>query len=269
MNASGSLLPRLGVSMLAAIAGLIAPIPALAESEPCHLASQHAGLSFPVERVEAIWNCRLHAIIENYTTANRVGPISTPLPEAVYLSLLNHPPMTAALINRLDLALYRAEQRGPGRYWGSDGEGTEGIVELVYQDRATRIYYLEGTHESRVLPPLSGKAVIFLRMHRLSEANGIEAMETTMVSYTRLDNRVLSGIASLLRPLIGGTVTRKLAKGVETVNQLSRIMRREPDRVMFEALDPPPFGDDEVVLLRQALATVHHPTAIDRLSAAP
>jgi len=111
--------------------------------------------------------------------------------------------------------------------------------------------------------------VFFLRMYRLSEASGLEDMETTMVSYARLDNRVLSGISSLLQPLIRGTVTRKLAKGVETVNQLSRMMRREPDRVMFEALDPPPFRDDEVVLLRQTLATVRHPTAIDRLSAAP
>ena len=68
---------------------------------------------------------------------------------------------------------------------------------------------------------ITGKAVVFLRMDPVKDADGIEAMDTTMVSYTKLDNRVLSGLVSLLRPLIGGTVTRKLGKGVETVNRLS------------------------------------------------
>jgi len=80
---------------------------------------------------------------------------------------------------------------------------------------------------------------------------------------------VLSGIASLLRPLIGGAVTRKLAKGTETVNRLSLLIRQEPERVMFEALDPPPFADDEVALLRQVLARVRLESAMVSMSAAP
>ena len=158
--------------------------------------------------------------------------------------MLDRPPLAAALINRLDLGLYKSEARGPGRFWGDDGEGTEGIVQLVYQNRTSRIYYLEGSHDSRLLPNITGKAVVFLRMDQVKDADGIEAMDSTMVSYTKLDNRLLSGVVSLLRPLIGGTVKRKLSKGVETVNRLSILMRQHPDRVLFEAMDPPAFPDE-------------------------
>ena len=255
-------LRRAGALTLIVVIGLSTTIhSSQARSETCSLPSQHAGVTFPVERVEAHWTCRLQAIVGNYTTAGMVGPIRTGLPESLYRNLLDRPPLAAALINRLDLGLYKSEARGPDRFWSHDGEGTEGIVQLVYQDRTSRIYYLEGSHDSRLLPHMTGKAVVFLRMNSVEDANGMEAMDSTMVSYTKLDNRILSGLVSLLRPLIGGTVTRKLGKGVETVNRLSHLMRQHPDRVLFEAMDPPALPDEDVAFLKHALENLPRPSS--------
>ncbi len=250
---------RSGALSLIVVIGLSATIlSSQAQSETCSLPSQHEGVTFPIEKVDPDWACRLQAIVGNYTTANKIGPIRTGLPESLYRNLLDRPPLAAALINRLELGLYKSEARGPGRFWGHDGDGTEGIVQLVYQDRTSRIYYLEGSHDSRLLPHITGKAVVFLRMNQVKDANGMEAMDSTMVSYTKLDNRILSGLVSLLRPLIGGTVTRKLGKGVETVNRLSHLMRQHPDRVLFEAMDPPALPDEDVAFLKHALKNLPH-----------
>ena len=231
-----------------------------AQSETCSLPSQHEGVTFPVEQIEAHWACRLQPIISHYTTANKLGPLRTPLPESVYLYFLDHPPMAAALVNRLGIAPYKSEMRGAGRFWGNDGEGTSGIVELVYQDRTSRVYYLEGSHDSRFLPLITGKAVVLLRMNQVTDSNGVEAMDSTLVSYTRLDNRLLSGIVSLLRPLAVGAETRKLAKGVNTVNRLSQVMRQQPDRVVSEATKSPGLPSDEVAFLKHALENLPHPS---------
>lgn len=225
-----------------------------ARAESCTLESEHAGISFPVEYLPEEWACRLKFVIDHYTTATSLGPLKTATDESVHRYLLDHPPMAAALINRLDLAPYKAETRGPGQWWGNDGDGTEGVVQLVYHDRTNRVYYLEGTHHSRLLPNLSGKAVVFLRMGIVKEPSGLESMHNTMVAYTMLDNRILSGLASLLRPLVGATVTRKLAKGVEVVNRLGLEMRQRPDRVLFEATDPPPLPDEDVAFLKKVLS---------------
>lgn len=231
---------------------------ALAQS--CRLSPQHAGVTFPVERVEAGWTCRLQPIIEDFTTANKVGPVRTPLSESVYVYLLDRPPTAAALVNRLELGLYKAEERGPGRYWGDDGEGTSGLVELVYRDRTHRVYYLEGSHESALLPHLTGKAVVLLRMVPVANPTGQEFVETTLVSYTRLDNRFLAGLVSLLRPLVGQTVSRKLTKGVDAVTKLGVEMQRHPERVLFEATDPPPLPQEDVAFLTQALVNLRGPS---------
>jgi hypothetical protein len=232
----------------------------LAQSETCSLPSQHVGVTFPIEKVDPDWACRMQPIISHYTTVNKLGPLRTPLPEAVYLYFLDHPPMAAALINRLNLGLYRAEMRGPGRYGGNDGEGASGIVELVYQDRTSRVYYLEGSHESRFLPRTTGKAVVLLRMNQVTGSNGVEAVDSTLVFYTRLDNRLLSEIVSLFRPFVGSAVTRKLAKGVDTVNRLSQVMRQQPDRVVSEATKSPALPSDEVAFLKHALENLSHPS---------
>ena len=233
-----------------------------AGADSCSLETTQRGISFPIQHLSDDWACRLKIIIDHYTTANSVGPLKTAMDESMYVHLLDHPPVAAALINRLDLADYKAETRGPGRWWGNDGEGSEGIVQLVYHDRASRIYYLEGRHRSRLLPDVSGKAVVFLRMGAIREPTGQEAMESTMVAYTMLDNRLLSGLASLLRPLVGATVTKKLAKGVDVVNRLGLEMRQRPERVLFEATDPPPLPDEEVKFLEKALgARAHLPVA--------
>lgn len=256
---------RAGSLSLIVVIGLSATIyPIPAQPGTCPLPSQHAGVTFPVERIEAHWACRLEPIISHYTTANKLGPLRTPLPQVVYLHLLDHPPMAASLVNRLGIAPYQSERRGPGRYWANDGEGTEGTVELVYQDRTSRVYYLEGSHDSRFLRHITGKAVVLLKMSQVTDSNGVEAMDSTMVSYTRLDNRLLSGIVSLLRPLTGSAVTRKLAKGVDSVNRLSQMMRQQPDRVLSEATKASALSSDEMAFLKHTLEDLSHFNGVTR-----
>ncbi len=250
------------MALLLAVGTGLFPGPARAES--CALSSQHAGVTFPVERVDADWACRLQSVIGDHTTANKIGPLRTALSETMYRYLLDRPPLAAALIDRLGLARYQAEARAPGRYWGADGEGIQGLVQLVYEDPTSRIYFLEGTHGKRFLPQMSGKAVVLLRMHAVKEPDGTDAMDSTMIAYTKLDNRLLSGLVSLLRPLVGGVVMRKLTRGVETVNRLGQEMRQRPDRVLLKAAEPPPLAAQDVAFLKDALSGLPPPGPASR-----
>jgi len=99
-----------------------------------------------------------------------------------------------------------------------------------------------------------GKAVVFLRMNAVRDSAGREFMDSTVISYTKVDDRVLSGIASLFRSLIEGIVTRKLSKAVETVDRLGLVMRQNPERVLSKAMAPPAFADADVAFLKMAFA---------------
>lgn len=228
-------------------------------SEACTLSPDQAGLTFPVERVDPAWACRLQSIIQNNSIESQLGPIRTALSGALYRYLLDHPPFTAAMIRRLNLGLYQSEGRGPGRFWGDDGEGSKGIVELVYEDPVSRIYFLEGTHESRFLPHVTGKAVVFLRIGVVQDENSNETTVSTLVAYTKLDNPFLSGLASILHPLVSRIATSRLQKGVKTVDRLGVVMREDPQRVLSEAENFPPLPEHHVAFLKQVLSSRQSP----------
>lgn len=233
-------------------------VPAVLEGSTCRVSTRHAGESFPMERLNGNWLCRIEAVVTNYTTANKLGPIRTPMEVAVYDFFLDHPSVAAALINRLDLGLHKAEELAADRFWVTDGEGTEGVVQRFYRDQSVRMYYIEGTHDGRFLPAVSGKAIVFLRSKPVGEGTSGAgprgpAMETTVVSYIQVNNRVLSGLLSLFRPLVGKVVTRQLYKAFETAARLGGLVRDAPGRVLFEAIDPPPLPGEAIEFLHARL----------------
>ena len=261
---------RAGILSLLVLIGLSAALgPGLALSETCVLASQHQGVAIPVDQIGTHWACPLQSIVSDYSTVNQVGPIPVRLSEPVYRYLLDRPPMAAALINRLGLSPYKSEARGPGRFWCNDGEGTEGIIELVYHDSTNRIYYVEGTHTSILLPDITGKAVVFIRMIPVQDGEGNDRIETTLVAYAKLDNRLLAGLVSLIRPLVSNTVARKLTKGVNVVNRLGQEMREHPDRVLLEATNTPPLPHEEVAFLKQAVKHLSHSSSAPQIMMPP
>jgi hypothetical protein len=100
-----------------------------------------------------------------------------------------------------------------------------------------------------------------LTMHPVVTSEGFEAVETTVVAYLQLDSRILSGLLSLLRPLAGRVVTGRILKAFDTAERLSRIMREDPERVLFEATDPPALPGADVAFLREALLRLRPPGA--------
>jgi hypothetical protein len=103
--------------LILALLGSISPDRGRAES--CFVASEQSGIAFPAEKIAGDWSCRLQFVIDHHISASTVGPLKTAMAESLYLYLLDRPPVAAALINRLDLADYKSEERGPGRWWAA------------------------------------------------------------------------------------------------------------------------------------------------------
>ena len=260
MNRSWSALGRAcSIAVIASLGPAELVSDGRADSNGCALPSQHAGVSFPLEHVDDTWACRLEPIVNHYTTATKIGPMRTPLPQPILLHFLDHPGMAAALVNRLDFGLYKAEPRAAQDFWATDGEGTEGIIHPVHQDGTTRIYFAEGSHDGRLLPRVTGKALVLLRFQPVTDSRGIESTDSTLVAYLRLDNRFLSGLLSMLRPLIGNVVNRQLLKAFDAARLLGGAMREHPEQVLFEATDPPPLPDEDVAFLKRAMDALHRP----------
>lgn len=240
---------RWGWSMLGLLAvGYATPL--LAGN--CDVAAEQGGLTVPVDRLDPTSRCLVGTVIERSSASGVIGPVRTPIAQDFYTFLLDRPVTMATLVQRLGIGPYQCSVQGPNRFWVNDGDGTQGSLALVYQDRRTRIYYLEGYHEGHIFPMVRAKAVVFLRMTPVASEKEPPGVETQLVSYVQLADPILAALVSILRPLVGEAVTRKLTRGFEVITQLGEVIAREPERVV-ELLPSLPLAEPED---QQALLTL-------------
>lgn len=235
----------------------------LVGAEECSLPLQNTEWIGAVKTINLAWRCRLSAIMRGSVTGGVVtGPVHTPLPAPLYTYFLDHPAVTASLMQRLHIAPYHARMYSPTQFWVNDGEGTQGLVTILYQDATTRIYHIEGVHEGHLLPVMRGQAVVFLSTVSVEGRRELAAVDTTLMSYMQLDNRTLSSILSLFKPLIGEAITRRLTRVFGDTDRLSQVIAQGLDQVLQHLLALPPHKADDLASLTALLRSVQLPALV-------
>jgi len=206
-----------------------------ASTQNCTVAAEQGGVQFPVDKLDASSRCRIGAVVNGYTTSGQIGPAQTPVTSQLYEYLLDRPPLIASLTERLGLGAYQFTTREQNQFWIDDGDGTQGLLTLVYQDPTHRIYHIDGYHEGQVFPMVRAKAAVFMHITPATTSDGYPAVQTSLMAYTKLDDSLLAGLVRILRPMIGEAVTRKLSHGFEVTNQLGAAIAQDRERVVQQA----------------------------------
>lgn len=238
-------------------------------TDDCIVAAEQGGVLFPVDKLNASTRCQIGAVINGHTTAGLIGPVQTPVTPQLYEYLLDRPPLIAALTERLGLGTYQFTARDLNQYWVNDVEGTQGLLTLVYQDPTHRIYHIDGYHEGRIFPMVRAKAAMFMTILPVTTTEGLPAVQTWLMAYTRLDASLLAGLVRLLRPLVGEAVTRKLSRGFDVTNQLGTAIAQDRERVAQQASLVPWLSTTELQTLIGWLYTVPQRTAAAPTAEAP
>lgn len=229
--------------------------PALAD-DPSETLKEPDGLGVPLSRIDYAVRRHVAATVGNYTTVGTVGPLQSPVTQEMYEYLLDHPWVLAVFVNQLGLGSYEAVPKGRDQFWANDGDGTEGLVRLVYREQALRLYYIDGSHHGHVFPLVRAKAVVVVRVASAGGAGRAPRVDTSLQAYTRLDDPILDKLVWLLRPLIGDTVTQKLTRSFEVLNQVCVRIAQAPERAL--ALAPPAALTDvgEVERMKELIRTL-------------
>jgi len=240
---------------------LVTTVPATAAPESCTIAAEQGLRQFPVAQLDPAARCQLGNVVNDFSAAGAMGPVQTPIPLPLYTYLLDRPLLMASLIDRLGIGAYQFAVREPNQFWVNDGDGTQGLLSLVYQDETSRIYHIDGQHEGHIFPMVKAKAAVFMKIQPATTPEGYPAVQSVLMSYTRLDSSVVAGLVRILRPLVSDAVTRKLSRGFEVTNLLGLAIARDPDRVAQEAALVPWLNVNELQTLIGLLETVPQRTS--------
>jgi hypothetical protein len=232
-----------------------------ASESGCFLASEHGHMAFPVEQLEADSRCLLADVIDHPSASGIIGPDQTPIGVELYSYLLDHPAVTAMLMQRLGMGSFQIMERGPNRYWVNDGDGAEGWLFLVFRDARTRIYYIDGQHRSTLFPTIRAKTAIFLRILPGHAAPGQSTVLTSLATYTRFEESMLSRLMHLFQSLVTRAVNRTIMKEFSMTHRLGILIVEQPQRILREAAELFEITPDDrqalLALLRAEVAASH------------
>jgi hypothetical protein len=201
----------------------------------------------------AEYSSAIAATVSGRTVEAVLGPAETPLPLEVSNFLLDHPDMSAFIVNRRRIAPYRIEMLGVRRSFADDGDGTVGVVNLIEETEHHRLYYGEGVHRSLLFPDLKASAVIVMDLSELSGPGGRRTV-TTFHVWVRIQNRFVSGLVKTLRPFLQGTVVGKFSKAFFVADSVGRWLARDPDTIAADVRAYPKlFVEDRAALLDMIL----------------
>src|SRR5205085_9383474 len=129
----------------------------------------------------------------------------------------------------------RLASTGPDTYQGEDGQGGEGLITVLYQDAARRVYHIKGSQRAALFPVVTGAAVVMLNYGPKVHSDGREHVENRIVIYSKLDNPYLATLVQVLRPVLQRMVNNRLTAAVLVVHRLGEAIAADPDRVYREA----------------------------------
>lgn len=121
---------------------------------------------------------------------------------------------------------------------------------MISQDKDHRIYYIDGRHRSTLFPTMRAQTAVFTRLIPTTVAHGRSGVQTSLVSYTRFEDSLLSRLMHLFRALVTRPVNRTLAKEFSLTHRLGMLIAEDPqaDLPQTEGLSDAGADDRQTLL---------------------
>ncbi len=226
---------------------------AAAETPACQVRVDDPDVSFPFEKLDRAALCRAAPIINEHTTHRIMPSFSTPVSKPMYDFMLDHMVLSSALARGLGLAKYRIAHAGTDSFQGDDGDGSEGLITLLYRDPGRRVYHMQGGHHGKVIPLITGEAIILIENRAKDGEQGRGEIETRITTYSKIDNSVIAALVKVFQPLLRSVVNDKLAQGFLVVHQLGERMAADPEEVYRQAEAIPEADKADIEALKALL----------------
>jgi len=199
-------------ALIAAIGCLLVVTPSasgvLARPWPSLLGSRDA---FPPEVSEAVDRVWFEPTLIRILNGHPVH-----VPFDVYVAFLDTPEVTAAAARFRKLRSYEIRVLDGDRYWASDGDGANGIAQVLRREPRRRVLLSRGEHSGPILGRISGSALTILDLEPREDV-----VNPRLTAYVHIDNRVAAALARALTPSLGFLVDRKLGEGLRVTAEVA------------------------------------------------
>lgn len=169
-------------------------------------------------------------VIRQHHFHHRGAAETFPCHPKLYLSLLNEPALTLALWQDLSPSPARLQQVAPGKFQGTDGNGTTATWEFVY--RSPRVHALFCTidyRSPRGAAHLEGRLLLIVRTNYYKESNGSPWIQHDIEAFVKIDSKGWRAVARTVKPVIERLLQDQIQEAGWFISLMGRLVESYPD----------------------------------------
>jgi hypothetical protein len=171
----------------------------------------------------------------------------------IFEYLLDHPDFATHLMREVRAARYRIWSV-PGGFGLDDGWGTVGTFEFVYVAPGIRVMHAKGEYQHRLLPDISGEAIITISYDTTPANNGKSTIAAAVGSYVKLDSTLLRLAGRLASSVAHAKAEKEGTRLVKTFARATRAIEENPAGVWKALRQRPDVPRRELEEFRRLLS---------------
>jgi hypothetical protein len=186
----------------------------------------------PLDQMTPAARQRAEAVLEEMSYFRRLPTVVHSVEPPVYRFFVSHPDVAVSIWRALEISQLRLWQTGAREYEGDAGDGTVGIIDVLYQTPDKTVIICEGSYKSPLLKkPIKAKSLLLLETEFTRDADGSSSASHRADLFVTFPSQTVETVAKVLSPVTGPMVDRNFTEISLFLKMMSLAMTRRPSWV--------------------------------------
>ncbi len=150
----------------------------------------------------------------------------------VYQFFIRYPDVAVSIWRVMGISEMKMWQTGPNEYEGDSGDGSTGIIDVVYRSAEENMLICEGQYQSPILKkPIKARSLVVLKTSFIKETDGTMYVTHRADMYVAFPSQTVETVAKVLSPVTGTMADRTFTEMSLFLRMMSLAMTRRPNWV--------------------------------------
>ena len=188
-----------------------------------------AASALPLDKLRPEDRKRVEHVIRTQSLFRRLPVYSFPADARVYTYFSQHPVMTVGIWRAMGISQFQVHRAAPDYYEASSGDGSAGVVEVLYRDDNQQLVFCHGEYKSPLLVrPIRAAAIMFLRANFQQDDQGDVTATHQLDLFVSFPSITVEAVAKVISPISNMIADRNFHEVTLFVRLMAMAMSNQP-----------------------------------------
>jgi hypothetical protein len=192
--------------------------------------SERRGLAeLPIDKLAPAQRQKAAAIVESLSLFRELPTLALEADPEVHQFFVNHPETAVSIWRAMKISKFEMTQTQPGIYAATDNNGTQGQIEVLYQDPHQVLVICDGVVHSPILPgDIRALTLLHLQTDFVKSKDDLIWSRNRLRMYVSFPSQAIEAAAKVVSPLGNLIIDRNLREVCLFVGMMSAAMSHQP-----------------------------------------